>query len=318
LGPSGRTTSASNSGAPAIAAMPLIGAPLAMNAIAGPEPSAISMLSAAIACCMRASPAKMLDSIWSPFCANSPLRIPISSGTNEKATPTALPTRSVSAARDGAAAAASASSAAPRSAAPRRSEADGLRPCGLIDHALSNGSGSLDRNGFAGATRGTTASLRLRVPDAVQHEAHRGVYARRSLSSGRPKAGPVGGLCGVVHRWSGTVPNARVWNGPGSATHHHKRVHPRLRPAFEVLRRARDKQTSASLACLALRPHPFPQGLAGRLVDHVAREHHPIVLARRQPGYQLFEHVGTDGLEVAVQRSEEHTSELQSLTNLVC
>src|SRR6202035_286730 len=142
--------------------MPLMGAPLAMNAIAGPEPSAISMLSAAIACCMRASPPKMVDSISRPFCANSPLRIPISSGTNEKATPTALPTRSVSAAHTGAAARAQSSSAAPKSATLLRSKANGVRPCGLMDHALSKRLGPLDRKVFAGATR---------VPDAVQHEA---------------------------------------------------------------------------------------------------------------------------------------------------
>jgi hypothetical protein len=98
FGPSGRTTMASSSGGPAIAATPLIGAPLTMNAMAGPEPRAMSRLSEAIACCMRASPAKEIDSISSPFLAKKPLRMPMSSGTNENASGTALPTRSFSAA----------------------------------------------------------------------------------------------------------------------------------------------------------------------------------------------------------------------------
>src|SRR5207244_3917902 len=75
-----------------------IGAALPMNAIAGPEPSATSRLSEAIACCMRASPVKAIDSISRPLFANKPLRMPMSSGTNENASGTALPTRKVSAA----------------------------------------------------------------------------------------------------------------------------------------------------------------------------------------------------------------------------
>src|SRR5262249_11761090 len=81
-----------------MAATALIGAPLTMNAIAGPEPSATSRLSEAIACCMRASPVKAIDSMSSPLFANKPLRMPMSRGTNENASGTALPTRSVSAA----------------------------------------------------------------------------------------------------------------------------------------------------------------------------------------------------------------------------
>src|SRR5712692_817359 len=101
FGPSGRTTMASNSGGPAMPATPLIGAPLTMNAMAGPEPSRTSIESAAAACCMRASPANAIDSISSPLAAKMPLRIPTSSGTNEKASGTALPTRSFSAAVSG-------------------------------------------------------------------------------------------------------------------------------------------------------------------------------------------------------------------------
>src|SRR5262245_13801028 len=94
---------ARRSGGPAMAATPLMGEPLMMNAIAGPEPSAMSTLSDAIACCMRASPANEIDSISSPCLAKNPLRMPMSSGTNENASGTALPTRSFSAAPAGAA-----------------------------------------------------------------------------------------------------------------------------------------------------------------------------------------------------------------------
>src|SRR5262245_11334176 len=94
---------ARSSGGPAMAATPLMGEPLTMNAIAGPEPSAMSRLSDAIACCIRASPANATDSISSPCLAKNPLRMPISSGTNENASGTALPTRSCSAAPAGAA-----------------------------------------------------------------------------------------------------------------------------------------------------------------------------------------------------------------------
>src|SRR5258708_27467980 len=77
--------------------------------------------------------------------------------------------------------------------------------------------------------KGKRAEFHGLVPDAVQRAAHQGVYARRR------------GLCGAVLRWSGTVPNAGVWNGPGSAAHHYQRVYARLRRAMEVLRCARDK-----------------------------------------------------------------------------
>src|SRR5262249_10135659 len=76
----------------------LVGAGVGMKGIGGPEPSATSRLSEAIACCMRASPVKAIDSMSSPLFANKPLRMPMSSGTNENASGTALPTRSVSAA----------------------------------------------------------------------------------------------------------------------------------------------------------------------------------------------------------------------------
>src|SRR5262245_48480675 len=89
---------ASKSGGPAMAATALIGAPLTMHAIPGPEPSATSRLSDAIACCMRASPVNAIDSMSRPLFANRPLRMPMSSGTNENASGTALPTRSGSAA----------------------------------------------------------------------------------------------------------------------------------------------------------------------------------------------------------------------------
>jgi len=76
----------------------LIGAPLAMNAIAGPEPTRMSIEPAAAACCIRASPVKAIDSTSRPFLAKMPVRMPISIGVNENASATALPTRSFSAA----------------------------------------------------------------------------------------------------------------------------------------------------------------------------------------------------------------------------
>src|SRR6266700_2563431 len=59
---SGRTIRVSSSGGPAMAAMALIGEPLTMKAIAGPEPSARSIESDAMACCIFASPANAIDS----------------------------------------------------------------------------------------------------------------------------------------------------------------------------------------------------------------------------------------------------------------
>ena len=47
---------------------------------------------------MRASPVNAIDSMSRPLLAKKPLRMPMSSGTNENASGTALPTRSVSAA----------------------------------------------------------------------------------------------------------------------------------------------------------------------------------------------------------------------------
>src|SRR5579883_27900 len=95
--PSLRTTSANSSGGPAIAAMPFTGEPLTMNASPGPEPSAMSIASAAIACCSLASPAKLAIWMSSPRCLKMPVRTPTSSGTNENASRPALPTRKVSA-----------------------------------------------------------------------------------------------------------------------------------------------------------------------------------------------------------------------------
>src|SRR5580700_8016114 len=103
---------ARRSGGPAMAATPLIGEPLTMKARAGPEPSAMSMESDAIACCSLASPAKAEPSTSRPFSLKKPLRMPMSSGVNENASGTALPTRKVSAAGAGAAMSAPASAAA--------------------------------------------------------------------------------------------------------------------------------------------------------------------------------------------------------------
>src|SRR5262245_59853236 len=112
---------ARRSGGPAMAATPLIGEPLTMNAMAGPEPSAMSRLSAAIACCILASPAKATDSTSMPFFAKMPCFMPTSSGTNENASGTALPTRSFSAASADAAHVIAAHAAAARISAFRTS-----------------------------------------------------------------------------------------------------------------------------------------------------------------------------------------------------
>ncbi len=61
----------------------------------------MSIESAAAACCMRASPAKAIDSTSTLFFWKMPLRMPTSGGTNENASATALPTRSLSAAAAG-------------------------------------------------------------------------------------------------------------------------------------------------------------------------------------------------------------------------
>src|SRR5712672_2889442 len=92
-----RTTRANKSGGPAIAAMPFTGEPLTMKARPGPEPSEMSTPSAAIACCSRASPPKLLISTSRPCRVKMPDRTPTSSGTKEKASRPALPTRRVSA-----------------------------------------------------------------------------------------------------------------------------------------------------------------------------------------------------------------------------
>ncbi len=92
-----RTTSENSSGGPAMAAMPFTGEPLTMKASPGPEPSAMSMPSAAIACCRRASPPKFAISMSRPCRLKMPVRTPMSSGTKENASRPALPTRSRSA-----------------------------------------------------------------------------------------------------------------------------------------------------------------------------------------------------------------------------
>src|SRR5262249_51873972 len=83
-----------------MAAIPLIGEPFMMKAIAGPEPSARSIESDAIACCIFASPANAIDSASMPYFWKKPFFMPMSSGTNENASGTALLTLSFSAAAD--------------------------------------------------------------------------------------------------------------------------------------------------------------------------------------------------------------------------
>src|SRR5262245_40541894 len=163
---------ARSSGGPAMAATPLIGEPLMMNAIAGPEPSAMSRLSDAIACCMRASPANAIDSISSPCLAKNPLRMPISSGTNENASGTALPTRSFSAAPAGAA----------RIIAPVASvsAATTVRSSALIGMALSpSGQLQLEKAlGIAGEDLPPVAVADIEAPDDVDRRRDR---AKRSV-----------------------------------------------------------------------------------------------------------------------------------------
>jgi len=62
----------------------------------------MSMESDAMACCSLASPAKAEPSTSRPFSLKKPLRMPMSSGVNENASGTALPTRKVAAACAGA------------------------------------------------------------------------------------------------------------------------------------------------------------------------------------------------------------------------
>ena len=76
-----------------MAAIAFTGEPLAMKAMPGPEPSATSILSAAIACCSLASPAKAVACTSRPSFLKMPSWMPTSSGTKENASGTALPTR---------------------------------------------------------------------------------------------------------------------------------------------------------------------------------------------------------------------------------
>ena len=76
---------------------------------------------------MRASPAKAINSISMPFFWKNPFFMPTSSGTNENASGTALPTRRVSAEEAGESARVPAASAAATDKSTRRARVDGMR-----------------------------------------------------------------------------------------------------------------------------------------------------------------------------------------------
>src|SRR5579885_2165999 len=102
-------------GAPAKAATPITGEPLAANASPGPLPRPKSMLFAAKACCTFASPARSTMSRSMPYLAKRPASRPTSATRKVQAPRCALPSRTVSAAaaRDMPAAASAAANAAP-------------------------------------------------------------------------------------------------------------------------------------------------------------------------------------------------------------
>ena len=76
----------------------------------------MSMPSAAIACCTRASPPKLEISTSMPCFLKMPVRAPTSAGTNEKASRPALPMRKVSAEATGTASAVHSAAASSREA----------------------------------------------------------------------------------------------------------------------------------------------------------------------------------------------------------
>src|ERR1700730_14921226 len=87
------TFKVSSHGAFAMAATPTTGAPLTMKASSGPEPRPTSMLPAASACCNLALPPKSYFSTSIACLLKIPVSMPISPGTKENASDTALPTR---------------------------------------------------------------------------------------------------------------------------------------------------------------------------------------------------------------------------------
>ena len=65
-----------------MAATPISGAPLATKASSGPDPMPISIEFAAIACCTRGPPPKLITSRSMPCFLKMPAAVPTCSGTN--------------------------------------------------------------------------------------------------------------------------------------------------------------------------------------------------------------------------------------------
>src|SRR5438046_6105004 len=74
-------------------------------------------------------------------------------------------------------------------------------------------------------------------------------------------------------------------------------------------------RSEATVGLRELDERPVPQGRAGGVYPPSLRRDASSVVARLSGTYETFRPLAPDVLEA---RSEEHTSELQSLTNLVC
>src|SRR5208282_4841113 len=98
IGESLSTASRTEYGASAIAATASSGAPLTSSASSGPEPIAMSIESAASACCTRGPPPKSVTSTSMPCCLKMPASMPTCSGTNWKVPACGCPTRTIVAA----------------------------------------------------------------------------------------------------------------------------------------------------------------------------------------------------------------------------
>src|SRR5215813_5982644 len=89
------TARSTDHGASAMAATAISGAPLATKASSGPEPMPMSMAPAAIACCTRGPPPKLMISTSMPCFLNRPASVPTCSGTNWKVPACGWPTRTL-------------------------------------------------------------------------------------------------------------------------------------------------------------------------------------------------------------------------------
>ena len=96
IGVSKGSTSARLTGGPYMAATPIAGAPLARNPRPGPEPSPTSRLPAASACCICASPRKLVTSTSMPSLSKILASIPTSVAAKANEFGTALPSLTLS------------------------------------------------------------------------------------------------------------------------------------------------------------------------------------------------------------------------------